>query len=217
MNNHILSRKNLETLSSADLMSLADEYGIDVPEDLNRRFIIAELADIAVELESDELSGLTITDSVRTVAELPLTYNETVISAVLSNPVWLYVYWDISSADRAIINMSRTHAVFIVRVAVIGDDGKIDHKESFDIPVSVTDTDQYILLPSGDKNIRVELILETPTDKPRLLAVSGNVPLTGSCPDFHSSLVSGHSPMLELSGFKELVRSHFLQHRQAIS
>jgi len=35
-----LSRAYLESLSTSDLVSLAEEYGIDVPEGLNRRFII---------------------------------------------------------------------------------------------------------------------------------------------------------------------------------
>ncbi|MDR1786719.1 MAG: DUF4912 domain-containing protein, partial [Spirochaetaceae bacterium] len=62
MNELFLSRKYLETLSSADLITLADKYGIDIPEDLNRRFIIAELADIAAEAQESVLSGLTITE-----------------------------------------------------------------------------------------------------------------------------------------------------------
>ena len=35
-----LSRNHLETLTSSQLIELADEYGIDIPDDLNRRFII---------------------------------------------------------------------------------------------------------------------------------------------------------------------------------
>ena len=42
----LISRTYLESLSTADLISLADEYGIDIPEELNRRFIIGELLEV---------------------------------------------------------------------------------------------------------------------------------------------------------------------------
>ena len=50
MEQNFLSRTYLETLSTADLISLADDYGIDIPDDLNRRFIIGELLEFADEL-----------------------------------------------------------------------------------------------------------------------------------------------------------------------
>ena len=47
MDKKILTRSYLETLSSSDLVSLADDYGIDIPDNLSRRFIIGELLEIA--------------------------------------------------------------------------------------------------------------------------------------------------------------------------
>ena len=43
-----LTRSHLETLATADLISLADEFGIDFPENLNRSFIIGELLEVIV-------------------------------------------------------------------------------------------------------------------------------------------------------------------------
>ena len=43
MQNEILTRAYLETLSFSDLVTLADNYGIDVPENLDRSFLIGEL------------------------------------------------------------------------------------------------------------------------------------------------------------------------------
>lgn len=215
-----MSRKHLETLSSADLILLADKYGIDIPEDLSRRFIIAELLDMARETREDERLDLTITGETLEETELPVSYNETVVCAVHSNPVWLYVFWDISASDTVHIDANRQQATFILRITVLERGGKILPRESFDVPVSVSDKDQYILLPAStndDKNIRVELILETQIEKPRLLAVSVQVPLWRPCPDFRESFLSDQSPLLELSGFKELMRTHFLKHRQLFS
>ena len=49
-----VTRSYLERLSTSDLISLADEYGIDIPEDLNRRFIIGELLEATEELNEDK-------------------------------------------------------------------------------------------------------------------------------------------------------------------
>ena len=38
-----LTHAYLETLSFPDLCKIADEYGLDVPESLNRRFLIGEI------------------------------------------------------------------------------------------------------------------------------------------------------------------------------
>ena len=82
-----LSRTYLETLPSADLISLADEYGIDIPENLNRRFIIGEL--LEVEEDFDHRDQDNFSDSVHGVApvtQLPNTYNETQIYVVFVFP-----------------------------------------------------------------------------------------------------------------------------------
>ena len=46
-----LSRAYLETLPSADLIALADDLGIDIPENLNRRFIIGELLEASEDMD----------------------------------------------------------------------------------------------------------------------------------------------------------------------
>jgi hypothetical protein len=160
-----------------------------------------------------------MTDDAPEATDSPPLYNETSVSAVPSNPVWLYVYWDISASDNALL-AERVQPALILRVAVNGADGKASPSESFDVPVDIADTDQFILLPASadtEKNIRVELILETFDERPRLLAVSGSVPLTRPSPDFRESFLGEMPPLLELSGFKELLRTHFLRHRQAFS
>ena len=51
---HRLTRAKLETLTSAELLEIADEYGIDAPDDLNRQFIIGDLLELASELEEGD-------------------------------------------------------------------------------------------------------------------------------------------------------------------
>ena len=90
-----ITRAYLETLSSADLNDLAEEYGIDIPEDLTRRFVIAELLEAAAEDQraraSDlrDIQGTAETKNLSGKApDLPASYNENRITAVLRNPAW---------------------------------------------------------------------------------------------------------------------------------
>ena len=102
MENSNLTLSHLETLSSADLISLADDYGIDIPDNLNRRFIIAELLEVAEELNSDSHASHAMNEDgglPDSSSELPTSFNETEISVILRNPVWAFVFWDISEAD----------------------------------------------------------------------------------------------------------------------
>ena len=52
MENTEITRPFLETLSFSDLVKVADEYGIDVPEDLNRSFLIGEILEVVADMEN---------------------------------------------------------------------------------------------------------------------------------------------------------------------
>ena len=100
MNKNNLSREYLESISTADLISLADYYGIDIPENLNRRFIIGDLLEVAEEIqdkEENEENVIIAKGEVELPENLPKSYNETKIRAVLHNPAWAFVYWDTRS------------------------------------------------------------------------------------------------------------------------
>ena len=62
MNNEQISCAYLETLAFKDLVKLADEYGVDVPQDLDRRFLIAELLELAQEESNASDVQMIITD-----------------------------------------------------------------------------------------------------------------------------------------------------------
>ena len=70
-----LSRNTLETLTSSQLIDLADEYGIDIPDNLNRQFIIEELIEVAKQKKKKKNYKETIKlsdDAINTIAtDLP--------------------------------------------------------------------------------------------------------------------------------------------------
>ena len=88
MNEEPMNRASLEKLSFSDLVKLADEYGVDVPEDLDRRFLIAELLELSEESNNKDEEMIIATESDN---QQPLIingdFNETQISCVLRNQI----------------------------------------------------------------------------------------------------------------------------------
>ena len=159
MENMTLSRTYLESLTTADLISLADDYGIDIPEGLSRRFIIGELLEVIDEPPKASGQGdMNINNSVQITTTLPKTYNETQISAILRNPAWIFVYWDINDADTREMQHPRSFSTFILRVLYFANPEDEKPAEVYEIPVQNNDRERYIFLSQSFKVVRVDLI-----------------------------------------------------------
>ncbi|MGI5174624.1 DUF4912 domain-containing protein [Treponema sp. OMZ 840] len=218
-----ITRSYLETLSSADLNDLADEYGIDIPEDLTRRFIIAELLEAAAEHRKSKTSdlyeklGTEGTENGTDIRpELPFSYNENKITAVLRNPAWCYVYWDIKKSDFSKTTKDKAFIKFILRISYFRKSDDINASDIFDISVENADRDQYILLSSHAHMLRVSLIAEFADKRPLELCQSACIPIPQQHPDISSiSLRKTFSPVFTLSGLPELIRSQYNEHRQS--
>lgn len=158
MNEEKITRAYLETLSFSDLSNLADEYGVEVPENLNRNFLIAELLELAEDasgiaenmiIASEEESG--------EIVDLPQNYNETQISCILRNPIWGFVFWNISDADS--LQIKDEDASLLLRICSFNSKDELKPVEVLEVQASTTSQEQYILLPTEKKYIRVELLL----------------------------------------------------------
>lgn len=216
-----LSRQYLETLSTADLIDIADRYGIDIPENLNRSFIIGELLEAAQEDEADSKEDITESEEEAPVHEteesLPETYNETMICAILRNPAWIYVYWDIKASDISRLNADLSFNSLCLRVSFWEYEDDDKPVESFDVQISLADRQQYILLSPGKNFVRVDLVALFSGREDENLAVSRKIelpkgsPLLSSLPGREMEL----SPAVELSDMRELMASHFENHRQS--
>ncbi len=217
-----LSRKHLETLTNQQLISLADEYGIDIPINLDRRFIIGELLEYAEEQEENFLadSDVNFTDEeVAELPDLPKTYNETKICAVLRDPVWVYTFWDISSADLASFENDSlgTFKNLILHVSFYDNEEDEKQSDSIDIQVALHDRSQYVLLSSGKKVFSINLEACYEGRQNILLAKTGKykIPSTNQA---IASAVPGSSknfsPLVKLSGMEAVLRKQYLSHRE---
>lgn len=218
---HRLTRAKLETLSSAELLDIADEYGIDAPDDLNRQFIIGDLLELASELEEGEKVKETIAlsdDEEQTinVNTLPSSYNETKINVILRNPISLFVWWDLSEWTLKKIKSERSQ----LRLFVYFFDSLDDEKpaDAFDIQLSYADRENYVIIPGGKKIVRVDLVSDC-AGKSDTLAFSEKIVIPKGSPIMASKPGEklAVSRIVEHSGVAELLRRHYNTYRQSFN
>ncbi|MCR5045241.1 MAG: DUF4912 domain-containing protein, partial [Treponema sp.] len=213
-----LTRSKLESLTSSELLDIADEYGIDAPDDLNRQFIIGDLLELASELENNERRKETITlseeDGSINVNTLPDSYNETKINVILRNPISLFVWWDLSDWTLKKLKSSRAS----LRLAVYFFESIEDEKpeDMFDIQLDLSDRENYVIIPGQKKIVRVDLISET-LGQSDILAHTEKILLPKG-----SEIMAAKpgeklkvSKIMELSGVAELLRKHYNRYRQS--
>ncbi len=224
MDNKLLSLQHLETLSSADLIAIADDYGIDIPDNLNRRFIIGELLEIGEEIaqEGKDNSDMVEDENGEAVssAELPATFNETEIQVVLRNPAWAYVYWDISAQKLKDLASSGNFERFILRVSYFNSLEDQNPVDFFDIKIEKGLRAQYILLENGKKFFRVDLVALFDGGNSDNLAVSRKVSLPAA-PEILKKAKPGVDlnlpPLLRLSGMEKLLEQSYEKYRESFT
>ncbi|MCR5612285.1 DUF4912 domain-containing protein [Treponema sp.] len=217
-----LSRSHLETLTSSQLIELADEFGIDIPDDLNRQFIIAELLEVAKEIDENSNFKETIKVSEDAVpnlqTELPQGYNETSIDVIIHNPVSLFVYWDFNDVLYKQLTSAKTP--LFLQVCFFDDMVAEKPQDAFDIQINYEDREQYILIPGGKKFVRVDLVRDTENTLKSVLAVSERLEIPQGSEEFRNFQPGEDQkikPILELSGIKSMLKDHYNNYRQSFN
>ena len=219
MNEDTINRASLEKLSFSDLVQLADEYGVDVPEDLDRRFLIAELLELAEESNNKEDEMIIATESDN---QQPLilngNFNETQVSCVLRNPAWLFVFWNLNDNDYSKLNDNPGTSLKL-RICSYNDPKDNKPEEAFEVQTPSQSQEQYVLLPQGKKYIKVELIYASGGTNDVLafspvIAIPQGASLVN---DLQPGREEEFPPVVELSGIKELITEQYKNHRHSFS
>jgi len=218
MKEEAISRTYLETLSFSDLVQLADEYGVDVPEDLDRRFLIEELLEIIAEESNNSEEEMIIStgDSINSSEVLTGNYNETQVSGILRNPAWLFVFWNISEADSCKLK-EIPGCILKLRICVLKDPKDSLPAEAFEVQTSSDSQEQYVLIPSGKKYIKIELVYVTASSG-KVLAFSPVITIPQGAAmlnDLQLGRQTDFSPVIELSGMKKILTNHYKNHRHS--
>lgn len=223
MENKVLSKQELESMSTSDLINLADEYGIEIPDNLNRRFIIEELLETSEELfnsfNSDEKDDVTIDESENEFPdELPLSYNDTEINLTMRNPEWIFVFWDISESDFTELKFNENFKNLFLHIAFyesLDDDEK--PLDSIEIKIELETREQYILIPKNKKVLNVTLVASFENEEPRILASTRRIQIPSVNEDIKNmkpGMKLNFPPLVNLSGLKTILHDYYLNHAQ---
>jgi hypothetical protein len=153
MNDSFLTRASLESLTTGELVKLADRYGLDIPPDLNRLFIIEELLEIALDDEEDQspLEGtLALETGFLEPVPLPKQYNITFIEVMVRDPLWAFVFWEIKTFDKEVFEKSPDFGGYYLRVSPWEPRRNFPRSEGegvFTVPVETGDTARYLGFP----------------------------------------------------------------------
>lgn len=228
MEEQILSRKKLESLTNDELRELADTYGLDIPSNLNRNFIIGELLEYAQELEISTQADRDLNyveyeeDDGQDDGELrlPKSYNETKINAILRDPAWVYTFWDINESDLQSFTDNEDFLNLSLHVVFYDSADSEEQTDSIDLKVSLEDRNQYILLSSEKKHFSLSLE-ECCRGKPNIILAktkrisvpTGNELLKNAIPGKKMDF----PPLIRLSGIDAVLRRQYLDHREMFS
>ncbi len=216
-----ISRAYLETLSFSDLSVLADRFGVDVPVDLDRRFLIAELLEINEELNQSQEDMVVAQNSDDDAQEfkLPHNYNETQVSCVLANPAWLFVFWNIGDSDFHALKKLGNYTLKL-RICTLESSKDALPVEAFEIQTVNESQEQFVLLPTGKKYIKVELVYTTATSG-KVLAFSPVISIPQGAPiltDLQLGRDDDNFPeIIKLSGMSKILKNQYKNYRHSFS
>ncbi|GHV57517.1 DUF4912 domain-containing protein [Spirochaetia bacterium] len=156
-----LKRPYLESLTTGELVRIADSFGIDIPPSLERVFIIGELLDVASgedagERAADVLEAADFRDS----APLPMQYNITFIEVMIRDPLWAFVFWEIKGSDKDFFEKEADFGGYCLRVNPIGNGGAVHRENSFTVSVGNDDTAWYLGFPPGQFETNAHVFAE---------------------------------------------------------
>lgn len=215
-----MNRSYLETLSFSDLVKLADEYDVEIPENLDRRFLIGELLELYQEekFHVDESMIIAGADVLEKSESLPKNYNENEISCVLRNPAWLFVFWNLRETDSAMLKSLNSYSLMLRVCSLSSPDEQIP-EEAFEIQAAADSQEQYVLLPQGKRFIKVELVYIT-GNTGKVLAFSPVIEIPQGA-DFMNNLQPGKmqdfTEIIKLSGIDSVLMSQYKNHRHSFS
>jgi hypothetical protein len=202
-------RPFLETLTTAELIKLADNEGIDLPRGLERILIIGELLDALDDAEEEtkkkHASCLKERRLPASSAPFPSRYNITYVDVLVRDPLWAFAFWEINDHQREIYEKAPDFGGYCLRVVESSEPGLswAGRDSSFVVQVGIDDSAWYLGFSPPCGTFRVELCAARREDSV-VLAVSGPFTL----PNLHAPLrnsysQASHNPLLRLSGIDD--------------
>jgi len=217
-----LTRPYLESLSSAELIKLGDNLGVDIPPELDRVFVIEEILEISLysDESGDPAENSFLDTAPAETAPLPKQYNITFIEVMIRDPYWAFVFWEIKTQDRELVEKSPDFEGYFLKVQLLPPESSNNPSEEaavFRIPMKNEDTAWYLGLSPAmfgginqaeQNQFKVEFCAELNGEE-MVLAVSNPVRLP-QAPEADEL-----NPLVHLSGYDDfpIIRNSERLHR----
>jgi hypothetical protein len=219
MDSPCLTMSCLETLSTDELLGLAEKFGIDMPENLERIFIIEEL----MELQKEPHPAQNGREENVDFLPFPENYKKTSIGILIRDPLWAFAFWDINENDRKNLENTADFEGFFLMIVPLGSlGGHADDKgsslppdASFFVEVDKNDSARYLgFPPEGGRSFQVELCasckgkksalaLTAPFTMPRLIEPVSAAEKMKT--DAANNKQGEHNPLVQLSGVDRFI------------
>jgi len=146
-----LTRVYLESLSSGELLKLADRFNLDIPAGIERVFIVEALLENAF---GDEDTNKTVDDMESDFLEsaaLPKQYNISFVDVMIRDPLWAFVFWEIKSHDREVFEGMPDFNGYCLKVLPMRDASVSkpagEAEDSFIVPLDLHASGLYLNFP----------------------------------------------------------------------
>jgi hypothetical protein len=239
----LLNRTYLESLTTFDLLRLADSHGIDVPPDLDRIFIIEELLEIASlddtvptesnapaenkfpfdvsDGEANDASAETVTSVQLEPVPLPKQYNISFVEVIIRDPLWAFVFWEIKTSEKEQFEKTQDFNGYSLKVSPWispVDPSKARANSFFAVPVKPDDRAWYLGLTGGifrenQTLYKVELCAEVKGEE-TALAVSNPFRLPALPGESRSGRNSAEAPENQLVCLSGMEDFHILRNNE---
>ena len=220
-----LSKSYLQSVSTDELLQIADDCGIFVAKGLCRNLIIEELLEIEEDSNVSDNKFLKIsTDDLflddemdgKDNAGLALSYNKTEIHVLLRDPMWAFAFWDFYKPEFLNLVNDPDFDSFFLRVLLLSENNISESYDYFDIDITDSDRSRYFYLSFNDSVTRVELCSRKIEGEISVLARSNLIRLRReNIPNNLCVLDNDVSASVYFSGISALKKQHFKNYRQA--
>ncbi|MCL2809301.1 MAG: DUF4912 domain-containing protein [Treponema sp.] len=205
-----VTRTWLESLSTDELIKLADTYGVDIPPELERIFIIEELLEIVnAQLNENDMSeAIEVNPGYSESALLPKQYNISFIEVIIRDPLWVFVFWEIKGHDREIHENAGDFNGYILRVIPLDNEGKEfqSRETSFSISVNKEDNARYLGLTEHTEHNSNSYVIQL-----NVIRGENELPIISSAPFILPRLMENETinelnanPLIRLSGVQDV-------------
>jgi len=130
----------LASLTTEELSKLSEQYGLYLPPELDRGYIIEQLLDAGAESGPEQAAG----EREKPPAPLPPHYGFTFIDALVRDPLWVFVFWEIGGHQRELCDGEAEGFVLRISPASPASPDGGGEKEALTVAVEPDEGGRYV-------------------------------------------------------------------------